>query len=79
MGVLMVGDRFGLLEVTELYGVPEPKSNGKVRVRSMAVCKCDCGNEVKVRRDDLRTARTRSCGCLKVRGPHVYSHNRAMK
>jgi hypothetical protein len=44
------------------------------------LCRCECGNEKRVRRDHLRTGKTISCGCerarlssvrLRERGPHV--------
>lgn len=28
------------------------------------LCRCDCGNEKRIRRDGLTTGNTRSCGCL---------------
>jgi len=30
------------------------------------LCKCDCGKEKIIRGNDLKTGRTKSCGCLKM-------------
>lgn len=29
-------------------------------------CKCDCGNQIKVRPSNLKTGQTKSCGCLRT-------------
>jgi len=59
--VNLQGLRFGLLTVISL-AVKAP--NGE----AMWLCKCDCGNEIEVRRGSLRSGLTRSCGCLKHKG-----------
>lgn len=28
------------------------------------ICRCDCGNEIKVDSQNLRSGKTKSCGCL---------------
>ena len=48
----LVGIRFGRLVVIEDLE------------DSMLLCRCDCGNEVKVHRSNLLAERTQSCGCL---------------
>lgn len=53
----MTGDRYGKLAVMG----PAPDIGGKPAWR----CKCDCGNEIDVRANNLRAGRTKSCGCLK--------------
>lgn len=53
----LTGDRYGKLEVMG----PAPDVGGRPVWR----CRCDCGNEVVVRANNLRSGRTRSCGCLK--------------
>jgi len=53
----LVGQRFGRLTVIEEVE----------RTKGMHVawlCKCDCGNESIVMGDNLRSGRTKSCGCL---------------
>lgn len=53
--------KFGRLLV--LYRVENVRTKSG---RSMVVwhCKCDCGNEVDVRAQNLKDGNTKSCGCL---------------
>jgi len=55
----MVGRRFGLLVVT---GVARAVGDQY----SMMDCRCDCGNEKRVRLGNLRAGNTRSCGCQQL-------------
>ena len=54
----LTGQRFGRLTVVERA---ENTAEGKARW----LCKCDCGEQVRVRAESLRSGGTRSCGCLK--------------
>lgn len=52
----LIGQRFGrLLIVIEAE---------KISNRRCFVCKCNCGNIIKVRLNSLKSGNTRSCGCL---------------
>lgn len=53
----LTGQRFGRLVVVERRS----SQGGPVRW----LCRCDCGRETTVRRGDMRSGRTRSCGCLR--------------
>jgi hypothetical protein len=54
----LAGDRFGMLTVV----CREPSdAHGRVRLR----CRCEYGKMCVVRRTDLVTGNTKSCGCLK--------------
>jgi hypothetical protein len=53
----LTGQKFGKLTVIE-----RTKNQGK---HTVWVCKCECGNIVKVRSTNLITGNTKSCGCLK--------------
>lgn len=60
MKVDITGQRFGLLTA-----VREVEKKGRNR---FWLCKCDCGNEKKISRSNLRKNKgTRSCGCLKFK------------
>jgi hypothetical protein len=57
------GDVFGRLTVVEdlgLFPYTQRKRRWKVR------CTCECGNEVVVWENDLKTGHTQSCGCLRL-------------
>jgi len=56
----LIGEKFGDLIVIK-FG---KKSSSGV---NMWVCKCVCGKETIVRSSDLRSGKTRSCGCLRGR------------
>jgi len=53
----LTGQRFGRLVAIDW------KSGGATTGRIWR-CRCDCGNETDVRRRDLKTGNTGSCGCL---------------
>ena len=55
------GERFGRLVVINLF-----KSTGR---RSFWLCKCDCGKETIVMKDNLRNGNTKSCGCIQKENP----------
>ena len=58
----LTGLKFGRLTVIERA----PSKGKDTRWR----CKCDCGNEVVVRGNDLKRGATQSCGCLHRGGNH---------
>ena len=53
----LTGQRFGRLVVIRECGRTK---DGKV----LWLCRCECGAEVVVRSNDLRSEKTKSCGCL---------------
>lgn len=55
-----VGTIFGRLTVVESY-VAEPDDKKKV---NRCICKCECGTNIDVPVNTLRTGHTKSCGCL---------------
>lgn len=59
------GDRYGhLVVVKEVDGV-KVKSGERYINKRRWLCKCDCGNEITVITDSLRSGNTQSCGCIK--------------
>lgn len=59
------GLRFGRLTVIEYAGEYRPKNDPEERVTDrLWRCRCDCGQESIVIGGNLKTGRTRSCGCL---------------
>ncbi len=56
----LTGQRFGRLTAIERA---ENNKRGQARWK----CACDCGSEKVVNSDDLRSGRTKSCGCSRVK------------
>ena len=52
----ITGQRFGRLVVLERCGT--------VHGQALWLCKCDCGNEARIRGSCLRRGESKSCGCL---------------
>jgi hypothetical protein len=52
----LTGRKFGLLEVIKKHGHAK---GGHI----LWLCKCECGNTKTVRSPDLKSGRTKSCGC----------------
>ena len=61
----ITGQRFGRLVALELVGF---KTDAKDNKKAVWLCKCDCGNSVKVCGIDLRSGHTKSCGCIHKEG-----------
>ena len=63
---LAVDQRFDRLVVMNL-DVPRLRvgSTSHPRGQSAALCRCDCGSDITVLQANLRSGRTRSCGCLR--------------
>lgn len=59
---ITIGQKYGSLKVTG-----ESNRRAKNGTRYL-VCKCECGNEIEVRADNLRNGHTVSCGCARTVG-----------
>lgn len=55
----LAGQRFGRLMVIEYAGSDKNKS-------AVWLCKCDCGNQTKVKAHSLKSGNTKSCGCIRI-------------
>lgn len=53
----LIGKRFGRLTV---IGLPE-----RIKGRTFVPCRCDCGKESQVMKENLVGGRTKSCGCFR--------------
>ncbi len=56
----LTGQRFGRLLVIKRVDNLITKSN---KSYVYWLCKCDCGNEIKVTATNLKNNKTKSCGC----------------
>jgi len=56
--ISIVGNQYGLLSVLR-------QSAKKVKNTTLWICSCDCGNESEVRKTNLVSGHTKSCGCIK--------------
>ena len=68
----LTGQRFGKLVVIKL-------STPKGTKHHKWLCKCDCGNECTVSRDNLISGITKSCGCLRKEVTSQLSKSKARK
>lgn len=68
----LTGQRFGRLVVIKL-------STPKGTKHHKWLCKCDCGNECTVSRDNLISGITKSCGCLRKEVTSQLSKSKARK
>jgi hypothetical protein len=56
--MMAINARFGALLVLA-------EAERSAGARRCVLCRCDCGTEIVVRLDNLRSGATRSCGCLR--------------
>jgi hypothetical protein len=57
------GDRYGNLTIiNQVKSYISPKKN---KPKRRFECKCDCGNVVSIILADMRSGKTKSCGCIK--------------
>lgn len=63
-----IGNKYGNLTVINCGGT----DNGYMSW----ICKCDCGNIVKVRGSNLRNGNTTSCGCYQKENPPRLTHGK---
>jgi hypothetical protein len=62
----LVGRRFGKLTVVSYIRKEAGRaSNGETRNNYFYLCRCACGSELQIRRWNLITGHTKSCGCFK--------------
>ena len=66
----ITGQKYGRLTVIERAGSYR-------RHQITWLCRCDCGNEVVVKSNALRTGNTRSCGCLVREGNYKLAEGEA--
>lgn len=67
----LTGQRFGMLIVLERNeNVISAGGQSKITWK----CKCDCGNEVVVKGNALKTGMTQSCGCIKKTDDYRNKH-----
>lgn len=66
----LTGKKFNRLTVIERAGSNKNK-------QALWLCKCDCGNEVKVISADLKSGHTKSCGCLHIQ--RIIQYNKQTK
>lgn len=66
----LVGQRFGRLQVVRLNGIKEVKRSYRINRYAMWECVCSCGNSCIASTQNLKSGRTKSCGCLYLESIH---------
>lgn len=61
-GIIPIGTRFGHLIYIKDLGYR--KQNSRDKQERWGLCKCDCGKEVEVSHNNLKSGLTKSCGCI---------------
>lgn len=61
----IVGKKFGSLTVVSYAGREYDEYKNVICRRHYYLCKCDCGNEKRIRRCSLIYGLSKSCGCAK--------------
>ena len=64
----MIGRKFGRLTVIEFAGFSASSPSGQTK--SMFRCRCDCGEIIVVKGNNLKTGHTKSCGCYRKEKCH---------
>lgn len=59
----ITGQKFGMLTVIERNGIITSGIKS-ITTQSRWLCKCECGKETTVGRNNLKSGTTKSCGCL---------------
>jgi hypothetical protein len=60
----LTGQKFSRLTVVKRVDDEIRFYNNRKCSYTMYLCKCDCGNEKIIRSNDLRSNKTKSCGCI---------------
>lgn len=61
--LVSIGDKFGMLTVIDRL----PKRIYKSSSKRMWLCRCECGKTKAVQENNLRSGRSRSCGCASAK------------
>jgi hypothetical protein len=77
---ILPGQRFGRLVVLRLAERRYARSKHGVLYKAELHwrCRCDCGNEITVRRSSLQQGDTKSCGCLRRELRRAQSHRHGL-
>lgn len=69
---VVAGQVLGMLTVLQQSGL-----NGQGRL--LWLCRCDCGNEIKIPNGNLTSGKTRNCGCVVGRAADKATKRRQYK
>lgn len=60
------GKRYGRLEVVDRFDITKRPDYMVSTTGAYWLCRCDCGRETIAYGGNLRSGKTKSCGCLRV-------------
>jgi hypothetical protein len=70
-------NRYGRLLVLA-EGKRRRRPNG-IAFHRFWLCECDCGNQITVEQQALRSGNTQSCGCLRIEHPSTLTHGHSRR